>query len=131
MQLMVEDVLQRLLIHIAVKLCEISRELDVLRAGLHAVLAVAAAGDAAFFHQGIEALGGIEFSQRMQVEKICLNRRGRADEVGLRANVGTCFHAAAAGHAVRNLVSRLCGVRVLNRCILNFPSQVPSTSTQP
>ena len=74
-QLVVEDILQSLFVYIAVELCEVSRQLDVLRAGLYAVLAVAAAGDTAFFHQGIQTLRSVEFSQRMQVEEICLNRR--------------------------------------------------------
>ena len=65
MQLVVEDILQSLLIHIAVKLCEISRELDVFRASLYAVLAVAAAGDAAFFHQGVQTRRSIELPERM------------------------------------------------------------------
>jgi hypothetical protein len=67
-QLVVEDILQSLLVYIAVELGEIRRQLDVLRAGLYAVLAVATAGDTAFFHQGIQTLRSVEFSQRMQVE---------------------------------------------------------------
>ena len=105
--LLVEYVLQCLFVDIAVQLSEVGGQLDVLRADLNAVLAVAAAGDAAFAHQSIQAFFLVELSEGMQVEKIRLYRRGSADEVGLRSNVRAGLEAAAAGHAVGNLVSRL------------------------
>ena len=121
---MVEDIFQRLLVDIAVELCEIRRELDLFRAGLDAVLAVAAARNAALFHQCVQAHFLVVGAERIDVEKICLNRRSRTDEVGLRADVRTGFEAAAAGHAVTDLVCRLCRVRVLARCVRRFPAAV-------
>ena len=98
--LVVEDIPQRLLVDIAVELCEVLRELDVFRACLLAVLTVAAARDAALAHEGFEARRGVELSERMQVEEQRLHRRRRADEVGLRTDVRACLKAAAARHAV-------------------------------
>ena len=98
--LVVKDIPQRLLVDVAVELCEVLRELDLLRAGLLTVLAVAAARDAALAHEGFEALRLVELSERMEVEEQRLHRRRRSDEVGLRADVRARLKAAAAGHAV-------------------------------
>ena len=51
----IEDILQGLLVDIAVELCEIRRQLDVLRASFDTVLAVAAARDAALLLQSVQA----------------------------------------------------------------------------
>ena len=122
--LLVEYVLQCLFVDIAVQLSEVGGQLDVLRADLYAVLAVAAAGDAAFAHQSIQAFFLVELSEGMQVEKIRLYRRGSADEVGLRSNVRTYFETAAASHAMRNFICSCSRIRVLNRRVLDFPSAI-------
>ena len=65
----IEDILQGLLVDIAVELCEIRRQLDVLRASFDTVLAVAATRDAALLHQCVQALRSVELSERMEVEE--------------------------------------------------------------
>ena len=78
---MVKHIAQCLLVNLAVELGEMLRELDALRAYTLTVLAVAAARDAALFHQRIETLRRIELSERMEVEEQGLCRRCRTDEV--------------------------------------------------
>ena len=97
---MVEHIAQCLLVDLAVQLCEMLRELDALRADALAVLAVAAARDAALLHQRVETLRRVELSERMEIEEKCLCRRCRSDEVGLRTNIRARLKAATAGHAV-------------------------------
>ena len=97
---MVEHIAQCLLVDLAVQLCKMLRELDALRADALAVLAVAAARDAALLHQRIETLRRIELSERMEVKEERLRRRCRSDKVGLRTDVRARLKAAAAGHAV-------------------------------
>ena len=89
--LLIENVLQGLLVHIAVQLSQVSGQLDVLRANLYAVLGVTAAGDAAFAHKCVKTLLLVELSQWMQVEEICLYRWRCTDEVGLWSNVRACL----------------------------------------
>ena len=60
----------------------------------------------------------------MQIEKICLNRRSWSNKVGLWTNIRASFQAAAASHAMRNLISSLCRIRILDRSILNFPAAI-------
>lgn len=67
--LFVEDILQCLFIDIAIQLSEIRRQLDILRANLDTVLAVAAARDAALLHQGVQTLRRIELPERMEIER--------------------------------------------------------------
>lgn len=122
--LVVKNVLDSLDVHVPVELGEVGRQLDVFRAGADAVLAVAAAGDAAFLHQCLQAFRLVVLAKRVDVEEIRLDDRGRADEVGLRADVRASFHAAAAGHAMGNLVGRGCRIRVLARRFVYFPRAV-------
>ena len=123
-KLVVEHIAQCLLVDLAVQLCKMLRELDALRADALAVLAVAAARDAALLHQRIEALRRIELSERMEVKEERLRRRCRSDEVRLRSDVRARLKAAPAGHAVRQLVAGLRCVRILDRRILVVPRTV-------
>ena len=68
-RLVVEHIAQCLLVDLAVQLCKMLRELDALRADAFAVLAVAAARDAALLHQRIEALRRVKLSERMEVKE--------------------------------------------------------------
>ena len=119
--LVVEDVLDGLDIDVPIELCEVGRQLDVLRAGADAVLAVSAACDAAFLHQRFETLRLVVFAEGVDVEEICLNDGRRAHEVGLRADVRAGLHAAAAGHAMGNFIGRGRRIRVLTRSFVHFP----------
>ena len=80
-KLIIKDVFKRLNIYITIELCEVSGELDGLRADLYAVLRIAATGDAAFLHEGVESLRCIELSKRVKIEEISLDGRCRTNEV--------------------------------------------------
>ena len=97
---MIEHIAQCLLVDLAIELCKMLRELDALRADTLTVLAVAAARDAALFHQRVETLRSVELSERMEVEEKRLCCRRRTDKVGLRTNIRARLKAAAARHAV-------------------------------
>ena len=77
----VENIFERLLVHVTVELREVGGELDRLRADFDAVLRIAATGDTAFFHERIETLRRVEFSKRVQIEKIRLYRRRGTNEI--------------------------------------------------
>jgi hypothetical protein len=123
-QLLIENVLKSLLIYIAVQLCKISSQLNVLRTNLYAVLGVTAAGNTALAHKSLKTLLLVELSKWMEVEQVSLYRWRCTDEVGLRSNVRASLQAAATGHAVRNLICSGCSVRILDRSILNLPGTI-------
>ena len=78
---MVENILQSLNVYITIYLCQISGELDTLRAGLYTVAAVAAAGDTALGHESIKAVCLVVLTKGVDVVHICLRNRRRSDEV--------------------------------------------------
>ena len=123
-ELMVEHVAQRLLVDLAVQLSKMLRQLNAFRTDALAVLTVAAARDAALFHQCIETFRCIELSERMQIEQQRLCRRRGPDEIRLRSDIRTRLEAAAAGHAVRQLIASLSCIGILDRRILNVPCAV-------
>ena len=122
--LMVEHIAQCLLVDLAVQLGKMLRKLDALWADALAVLTVAAARDAALFHQRVEALRCIELSKRVHIEEERLRRRRRSNKVGLRSNIWARLEAAAAGHAVRQLIAGLSRVWILNWSVLDIPRTI-------
>src|SRR6185503_14075351 len=72
---------------------------DFLRADFDAVAGLAAVGDAAFFHQDVEALGLQGLADRVVVEQAGLADDGGADELVGGRVLRAGLEAAAAGDA--------------------------------
>ena len=77
---------------------------DALGAHLHAVLRVAARGDAARLHDLAQAHLLVHLPRGMRVEQAHLLDGGRPHEVGLGVDVRARLQTAAAGHALGQLV---------------------------
>src|SRR5207248_3113122 len=78
---------------------------DLLRTNFDAVLRLAAIGDAAFAHHGLEALVFVHRPGRVQVVEAHEVQRERADERRGVVVLRTRLEAAAARHAARERVA--------------------------
>lgn len=90
--------MDRLLGHFAAHNSDRFGERDFLGTYAAAVLRIAAIGDAPFFHEDMEAVGGLVFAGRIGIEEAGLRDGCRADELRMVIDLRTCLGAAAAGH---------------------------------
>src|SRR5688572_9785988 len=86
-----EELLDGVYRHCAVHLEDAFRQRNAFGAYSHAVAGLAAALDAAFFHQRIEARPGMHLSGRVAVEQAHLRDGRRADEVAVVVHLRACL----------------------------------------